>query len=93
MPSLVGCSVISVSHNQSHIESAGSGHKSATLPAPVLEPNVPAIAYRIEQSWPLGREPVWKRSLARVASGVGTAIAGLAGGRGELRSAVKGTAA
>jgi len=71
------------------IAGAGSGHKSATVPAPLLEPNIPAIAYRIEESWPLGREPVWRRSPACVASRVGAAVAGLAAGEGELRGAAE----
>jgi hypothetical protein len=53
-----------------YIAGAGSGRKSATVPTPVPEPKVSALAYRIEESWPLGREPVWRRSLARVASRV-----------------------
>lgn len=67
------------------IAGAGSGHKSATEPIPPQEPNIPAMAYRIEESWPLGREPAWRRSRARVASCVGTAVAGLAAGGGKLR--------
>jgi hypothetical protein len=62
------------------VAGAGSGHKSATEPIPALEPDIPAMAYRIEESWPLGREPVWRRSLARVASRMGAGVAGPAAG-------------
>jgi hypothetical protein len=41
----------------------------------------PVTVYRIEESWPLGQEPVWRQSLARAASRVGAAVAGLAGSR------------
>jgi hypothetical protein len=80
-------------HLQGEIAGAGSGRKSATEPIPALEPNIPAMAYRIEESWPLGREPVWRQSLARVASRVGAAVAGLAAGGGELRGSGERTAA
>jgi len=83
----------STTNRRGFIAGAGSGHKSATVPAPILERNIPAMAYRIEESWPLGREPVWRRSLARVASRVGAAVAGLAAGGGELRGSGERTAA